>query len=89
MYQEHVNLETLSMSTEEAMRVSVTANSKHPFLGGVPREQKMLKGHLHRVIYITKYTYIRRSQAMGQMLFGKLGRSGMGAVHPFIYHFQA
>ena len=29
-------------------------------MGGVPREQKMLKGHLPRVIYITKYTSIRR-----------------------------
>jgi len=27
---------------------------------GVPREQKMLKGHLPRVIYITKYTSLRR-----------------------------
>ena len=27
---------------------------------GVPREQKMLKEHLPRVIYITKYTSIRR-----------------------------
>ena len=26
----------------------------------VPREQKMLKGHLPSVIYITKYTSIRR-----------------------------
>jgi len=29
-------------------------------LRGVPREQKMLKGHLPRVIYITKNTSIRR-----------------------------
>jgi len=28
--------------------------------GEVPREQKMLKGHLPRVIYITKYTSLRR-----------------------------
>ena len=32
------------------------------WLNGVPREQKMLKGHLPKVIYITKFTSIRRSR---------------------------
>ena len=27
-------------------------------IGGVPREQRMLKGHLPRVIYITEYSLV-------------------------------
>ena len=34
-------------------------------LGGVPREQKMLKGHLPRVIYHRVYSNIRRKKAVG------------------------
>ena len=31
-------------------------------LGGVPREQKMLKGHPPRVICLTKYTSVRKKE---------------------------
>ena len=34
----------------------VACSPNHTALGGEPREQKMLKGHLRRVIYITKHT---------------------------------
>ena len=38
------------------------------FLGGLPREKKLLKGHLPRVVYITKYTSIRREEVHAEVV---------------------
>ena len=35
--------------------ISAQRNMRHRHLGGMPREQGMLKGHLHRVIYHQVY----------------------------------
>jgi len=51
-------------------------------LGGVHREQKMLKGHLTRVIYITKYTNIRRQSRGSNLRQMKLWD---GPVSPFFF----
>ena len=41
-------------------RQCLCAEGDCPVLGGVPREQKMLKGHLPRVIYHQVYFSARR-----------------------------
>ena len=50
----------------EAFVVSVV-NEKHTYgtsLGGVPREQKMFKGHLPRVIYHQVYQYTKITEGI-------------------------
>ena len=49
--------------------------SKVDFLGGVPREQKMLKGHLPRVIYHQVYYFTKRKTPIAN-LARKSGRKG-------------
>jgi len=41
-------------------------------LGGVPREQKMLKGHLPNVIYHHVYSNIRRYEWAGRVDTGRV-----------------
>ena len=55
-----VRYKSVFFSAGDRLRVG-WLNGFNP-LGGVPREQNMLKGHLPRVIYmhISKYTSIRR-----------------------------
>ena len=51
-------------------------------LGGVSREQKMLKGHLPRVIYHQLYFNIRRLQAEFQPFTGQTSSKPPALSHP-------
>ena len=54
-------LACVAVSSEKARAaVAKDGNKLRNSLGGVPREQKMLKGHLPRVIYHRVYSNIRR-----------------------------
>ena len=52
-------------------------------LGGVPRGQKMLKGHLPRVIYHQVYYYTQRNKALDIEAAGRTSaESGRGVRAP-------
>jgi len=54
--------------------------SSHLLLGAVPREQKMLKGHLPRVIYHRIYSNIRRKTARPSAAVGSSALSMCGLL---------